>query len=74
MATIGINVNSVPSNEVGQYLDENGVAVIGGIHCAILAHEALGTEKIGVVRISLSPFNTEKEVDSFVEIMKQLAK
>lgn len=44
-------------------LDQRGLCVRGGLHCAPLAHSALGTVKTGTVRISLSYFNTEAEID-----------
>lgn len=72
VCTVGINMDHVSSNELVQYLDENEVAVRGGIHCAILAHEALGTEKSGVVRISLSSQNSEQEVNNVVEMLRKL--
>lgn len=71
VSTVGINIDGIASNELVQLLDQNGIAVRGGIHCAILAHEALGTEKQGVVRISLSFNNTKEEIDEFIEVLKR---
>ena len=47
-----------------QYLDENDICTRGGIHCAILAHEALNTKEIGVVRFSMGWNNTKSDIDS----------
>lgn len=47
--------------------EEYSVCVRGGLHCAPLIHEALGTSSCGLVRASLSAFNTEREVDSFLK-------
>lgn len=44
-------------------LDSRGICVRGGLHCAPLAHSALGTLQTGTVRVSLSYFNTEAEID-----------
>ena len=72
VSTVGINMDCMPSNELVQYLDENNVAVRGGIHCAVLAHEALGTVGSGVVRMSLSSFNTEQEIDEVLEVLRKV--
>lgn len=71
VSTLGFNIEDIPSDKVVQYLDQNGIAVRGGIHCAILAHEALGTVKRGVVRVSLSPFNKEEEIKDFIRIIRK---
>lgn len=72
VSTIGINIEGHTSDEVVKYLDDNDVCVRGGIHCAILAHEALNTVSTGVVRISLSPSNTEEEIFRFIELIKKI--
>lgn len=72
VSTIGINIIGHTSDEVVKYLDDNNVCVRGGIHCAILAHEALHTVSTGIVRISLCPSNTEEEIDEFIELIKKI--
>ena len=64
------NVFGYSSDYVVRYLDSKGVCVRGGIHCAILAHEALSTVNEGAIRVSLSIGNTNEEIDKFVEILK----
>ncbi len=46
-------------------LDEEAICVRGGLHCAPLAHAALGTQSTGTVRVSFSYFNTRDEIDHF---------
>ena len=53
--------------------EEFAVCVRGGLHCAPLIHEALGTSDGGLIRASLSPFNTEREVGLFCTAVKSLA-
>ena len=53
--------------------DEFDIAVRGGLHCAPRMHAALGTEKVGLVRASLSEFNTDGEVDAFLEAVRTIA-
>lgn len=42
------------------------IAVRGGFHCAPLMHKHLKTDDNGLIRLSLSPFNTEDEIDCFL--------
>ncbi len=51
-------------------LDNAGICARGGIHCAILAHESIGTVGTGAVRISLGYMNTKDEIDQLFEILK----
>ena len=53
-------------------LDEHGIAVRAGLHCAPTAHQTLGTEKKGTVRISLGAFNTEKECEIFLDRLERI--
>lgn len=48
------------------------IAVRGGLHCAPLAHEALGTLDGGLVRASFSHFNSEREIDSLLFALKNI--
>ena len=55
-----------------KYLSENDVCVRGGIHCAILAHETIGTVEIGAVRVSLNSFNSKADIKEFVRIIEEM--
>ncbi len=72
--TVGFNVDGYSSNEIVGILDKKGICVRGGIHCAIVAHEALQTTETGVVRVSLSESNTVDEIDRLIEEIKGLVK
>ena len=63
------NVQGRQSSEVVELLDKEGICARGGIHCAILAHQAIGTDAIGAVRVSLNAFNTESEVDFILNVL-----
>lgn len=82
----GVKVYSVPNpygiialafenmqSEVAAYRlsEEYSICVRGGLHCAPLMHEALNSS--GLVRVSLSAFNTEAEVESFLRAAAKLA-
>jgi selenocysteine lyase/cysteine desulfurase len=70
--TFCFNVEGIPSNEVVKLLDRANICVRGGIHCAILAHKTLNTDKLGAVRVSLNHFNTQSEVDTFIDTVNSL--
>lgn len=72
VGVVGFNIEGHSSDEMVRYLDTNNICVRGGIHCAILGHEALKTAKTGIVRVSLSTFNTEDEIGECIEIMRRL--
>lgn len=72
VSTICFNIKGVSSDKIVAILDQNGIFVRGGIHCAILAHEALGTVETGAVRISLNYLNTTTEIDKLIKILEEL--
>ena len=59
---------SVP--EVGKYLDQHGIAVRAGHHCAQPSLRRFGLE--ATVRPSYSFYNTFEEIDQLVQALKQL--
>lgn len=73
VGVVGLNIEGVKSNELVEYLDENDICVRGGIHCAILAHEALSTKETGMVRFSLSWSTTREEIDEVLSIIKKVS-
>ena len=56
-----------------ELLTEYGISTRPGGHCAPLMHEALGTVEQGAVRFSFSHYNTDEEVDTAIEAVRQLA-
>ena len=48
------------------------IAVRGGLHCAPLIHEALGTLDGGLVRVSFSHYSSEKEIDKLTFALKEM--
>lgn len=71
---LSFNINGMNSQEVAAFLDENGIAVRSGLHCAPAAHKKAGTLKTGTVRVSPSVFNTLNEADIFIQTVKKIAK
>ncbi len=51
------------SDNIGQILSEQNVAVRTGLHCAPTAHKFIGTYPAGTVRFSVSYFNTDQDFE-----------
>lgn len=69
---VSFNLQDVNSADVGQWLWDNyQIATRSGAHCAPKVHQTFGTVEQGIVRLSLSSFNTEAEVDT---LLKAIAK
>lgn len=69
---VSFNFESLPSEEGGRLLSENGFYMRGGLHCAPLAHKKIGTITGGTIRFSPSAFNTVREVDLLIATLKKL--
>lgn len=68
------NVEGKTSMETAQLLDRMGFALRGGLHCAPLVHERLGTSEQGGVRFSPGAFNHRAEAEKFVYSLKTIVK
>ncbi|MBQ4071746.1 MAG: aminotransferase class V-fold PLP-dependent enzyme [Clostridia bacterium] len=69
---ICFNIGQVPSEKCARKLSDVGICTRAGLHCAPLAHEKIGTLKSGCVRISLSYFNTERELDKLYRALRKI--
>ncbi len=58
------------ATEMAATLAARGICVRAGLHCAPLAHRALGTLQGGTVRLSFGPFNTVAELDAVWRALK----
>lgn len=73
-AIVSLNVGDIDSAEISDALMQGwGIATRPGAHCAPLMHRALGTERQGVVRFSFGYFNTDEEVDTAIDPLRDLA-
>ena len=68
-AAISFEVDGVHPHDVSQVLDEQGVAVRAGHHCAWPLHRALGVQ--ASTRASFYLYNTLDEVDALAEGIRQ---
>lgn len=73
-AIVSLNVGDIDSAGISDALMQGwGIATRPGAHCAPLMHRALGTERQGVVRFSFGYFNTDEEVDTAIDALRDLA-
>lgn len=71
---LSFNVEGVDSETVGKLLNDHGIAVRAGLHCAPAAHTAIGTLDCGTVRISPSAFTTREEINYVVRVLPKIIK
>lgn len=72
---ISFNIKDIPANYIAMKLwDDYEICVRAGSHCAPLFHEKMGTKKQGIVRMSLSFYNTKEEIEKTIEAVKNIAK
>jgi cysteine desulfurase / selenocysteine lyase len=73
LGTVPFSVEGYRSDEVAAILDESfDIAVRGGLHCAPLVHQSLGTSPDGLVRASIGPFNSNEDIDALVSALKEI--
>lgn len=68
--SISFNLKDVDPSDLSFYLDSNGISNRSGLHCAPKTHETIGTFPLGSVRLSLSYFNTEEDIDYTISVLK----
>lgn len=70
---VAFKSEKIDSISISQILSEKyDIATRGGFHCAPLAHEFLGTEEDGLVRVSLCPQNTKFEINKLIFALKEI--
>lgn len=67
-----VNRKNTSCQELAAKLEEKGVLVRAGFHCAPLAHRYLGTEKQGAVRFSPGWCTTPNEILQTLRILERL--
>ncbi|WP_449030218.1 aminotransferase class V-fold PLP-dependent enzyme [Prevotella melaninogenica] len=70
-AVISFNVGDIHHMDLGTLLDQLGIAVRTGHHCAQPLMDRLGI--LGTVRASFGLYNTREEVDALVAGLKRIA-
>lgn len=71
---VSFSIKNYPSVELAEdYYKQYKICVRGGFHCAPLLHKALGTSHFGLLRASLSTYNTIKEIEKFLTATEKFA-
>ncbi len=68
---LSLTMDGMRSEDVARLLNEHGVAVRAGLHCAPLAHRHFGTLPDGTVRLAPSAFSTSAQVKKICKLFYQ---
>ena len=71
-STALFNLGGYSPSEVATILDQNGIALREGLHCAPLAHRLSGTLSRGALRASVGYFNTRDDIDYLIDTLKRI--
>jgi len=63
-------ISSHHNHDIASALDSYGISIRSGHHCAMPLMEYLKLD--GCLRVSLSAYNTKKEIDYFIDSLKQI--
>lgn len=66
MPTLALSVSSSSNNEIAAKLSENSVIVGSGLQCAPLAHQSLGSQDSGLIRISVGIEQRDEDIDEAI--------
>ncbi len=69
---VSFDVIGIDPHKTADFLSDGGIYVRSGLHCAPLVHRKLGSESHGLVRVSLSTFNTESDAYLLAKRLKAL--
>ncbi|MCI9155614.1 MAG: aminotransferase class V-fold PLP-dependent enzyme [Lawsonibacter sp.] len=69
---LSFRLKNTDCENLGEQLGSRGIALRAGLHCAPLAHETAGTLETGTLRASVSAFNTSREIDQFLHVLRPL--
>ena len=73
-AIVSLNIRGLDAARAADLLaTDYEIAVRAGAHCAPRMHRALGTQDLGAVRFSFSPFTTPEEAEQAAEAVRELA-
>lgn len=70
---LSFQIKNVDCESAAQLLSDYGFAVRAGLHCSPEAHRTAGTIDNGTIRMSVSCFNTEREIRLFADTVAYIA-
>lgn len=68
------NIEGISPAEVSEKLNQRGICVRSGYHCAPMAHKTLGSIDNGGVRVSFGAFHTERDVCRLRDVIWNIAR
>jgi len=71
VSVVSFELKNIPTPEVGRLLDQEGIALRAGHHCAQPALRRLGVE--ASVRPSFAFYNTKEEIDRLIEAVRKIS-
>ena len=70
---VAFSHREIQSEQIAELLSSRyDIGVRGGLHCAPLMHEALGTLDGGLARVSFSHYNSEAEIDVLLHALEDI--
>lgn len=69
---VSFNIFDLDSTLVADCLNEYGICVRAGLHCAPLVHKSLGTTSQGAVRVSIGCDTTDKDILVFSKAVERI--
>lgn len=73
-AIVAFNIGDIDSSAFSDELSlYYNISTRPGAHCAPLMHKAMNTVEQGAVRFSFSHYNTEEEIDTAINAVKEIA-
>lgn len=69
---VSFNIKDFSSEKTASILAGNNICTRGGYHCSPLSHKTFNTLESGTVRVSLGCFNTLRECEKLVNVLKKL--
>lgn len=71
MPIISFNFGDYSSEKTAAILAKNDICTRAGFHCTPLAHKHFGTTDRGTVRVSFGMFNTVRDCDALINVVKK---
>lgn len=71
---VSMNIKGLKADECGAMLEKNGgILVRTGYHCAPYIHTLFDIDEYGgMVRVSFGAFNTESQIDTLIDVLKEI--